>query len=71
MILKEADHQAALVRIDELMDAVSGTSEADELSALAELVEAYETKHFPIEMPTSVEAIQFRMEQAGLVKHSK
>lgn len=62
----EADHKAALARIDALMDAAAGTPEADELSVLAELVEAYEAKHFPIEMPTPVEAIRFRMEQAGL-----
>jgi HTH-type transcriptional regulator/antitoxin HigA len=65
-IRTEADHKAALARIDALMDAVAGTSEADELSVLADLVEAYEAKHFPIELPTPVEAIRFRMEQAGL-----
>lgn len=65
-IRTEADHKAALARIDALMDAVAGSSEADELSVLADLVEAYETKHFPIELPTPVEAIRFRMEQAGL-----
>lgn len=65
-IRTEADHEAALARIDALMDAEVGSPEADELSVLAELVEAYETKHFPIELPTPVEAIRFRMEQAGL-----
>lgn len=65
-IRTEADHKAALARIDELMDAAAGTPEADELSVLADLVEAYEAKHFPIELPTPVEAIRFRMEQAGL-----
>ena len=65
-IRTEADHKAALARIDALMDAVAGTAEADELSVLADLVEAYEAKHFPIELPTPVEAIRFRMEQAGL-----
>jgi HTH-type transcriptional regulator/antitoxin HigA len=66
-IRTEADHKAALALIDALMDAVVGTSETDELSVLADLVEAYETKHFPIELPTPVEAIRFRMEHAGLV----
>ena len=65
-IRTEADHKAALARIDALMDAEAGTAEADELSVLADLVEAYEAKHFPIELPTPVEAIRFRMEQAGL-----
>ena len=65
-IRTEADHRAALARIDVLMDAVTGTPEADELTVLADLVEAYEAKHFSIELPTPVEAIRFRMEQAGL-----
>ena len=65
-IRTEADHRQALARIDALMDAEAETPEADELSVLADLVEAYETKHFPIERPTPVDAIRFRMEQAGL-----
>lgn len=51
-IRTEADHKATLARIDALMDAEAGSSEADELSILADLVEAYEAKHFPIELPT-------------------
>lgn len=65
-IRTDADHKAALARIDVLMDAEAGTDEVDELAVLAELVEAYEAKHFPIALPTPVEAIRFRMEQAGL-----
>jgi HTH-type transcriptional regulator / antitoxin HigA len=65
-IRTEADHRAALGRIDELMDAEAGTPEADELSVLADLVEIYEAKRFPIERPTPLDAIRFRMEQAGL-----
>ena len=65
-IRTEADHKAAMARIDVLMDAEVGSPEIDELAVLAELVEAYEAKHFPIELPTPVEAIRFRMEQAGL-----
>lgn len=65
-IRTEADHKAALARIDALMDAAAGTPEADELTVMADLVAAYEAKHFPIDLPTPVEAIRFRMEQAGL-----
>jgi HTH-type transcriptional regulator / antitoxin HigA len=65
-IRTEADHKAALARIDALMDAVVDSPEAEELSVLADLVEAYEAKHFPIDLPTPIEAIRFRMEQAGL-----
>lgn len=65
-IRNDADHKAALARINVLMDAEAGTDEVDELAVLAELVEAYEAKRFPITLPTPVEAIRFRMEQAGL-----
>lgn len=65
-IRTEADHKAALARIDALMDAAAGTVEGDELTVLADLVAAYEAKHFSIDLPTPVEAIRFRMEQAGL-----
>ena len=33
---------------------------------LATLVQAYEARHYPIDLPDPVEAIKFRMEQGGL-----
>ncbi len=33
---------------------------------LSTLIEAYERKHHPIDLPAPVEAIKFRMDQAGL-----
>jgi HTH-type transcriptional regulator/antitoxin HigA len=33
---------------------------------LVTLVEAYEARHFPMELPDPIEAIKFRMEQTGL-----
>lgn len=63
--MNETEHKAALARIDMLMNAEAGTPEADELSVLADLVEAYEAKHFHIELPTTEEAMLFRMEQEG------
>ena len=66
-IKTEADRVAALARIDALMDLDDRcAADTEELAVLAELVEAYERKHFPIELPTVVEAIRFRMEQLGL-----
>lgn len=65
-IRSERDHVAAMARIERLMDAEPGTPEADELDLLADLVEHYEIKHFPIPKPTPLEAIRFRMEQGGL-----
>lgn len=65
-IKTEADYNAALRRIDELMDATPDTDAGAELDVLATLVEAYESRHFPIEAPDPVEAIIFRMEQLGI-----
>jgi HTH-type transcriptional regulator/antitoxin HigA len=47
-IRTDADHAAALLRIDQLMDAEQGTPEAHELDVLATHVEAYEDRRFPI-----------------------
>lgn len=43
-----------------------GTPEGDRFEVLLLLIEAYEAKQFPIDLPDPVEAIKFRMEQAGL-----
>ena len=66
-ILKtEADYDAALERVEALMDAKPGSPKADELELWALLVEAYEREHHPIDPPDPVEAIKFRMDQLGL-----
>ena len=62
----EADYEAALARIDELMDAALDSRKGAELDVLADLVELYETKHEPMGYPSPVAAIEFRMDQAGL-----
>jgi HTH-type transcriptional regulator / antitoxin HigA len=60
------DYEAALRRVNALMDAKVNTPEAEELEVLVTLVELYEEKHFPMDLPTPAEAIKFRMEQSGL-----
>jgi HTH-type transcriptional regulator / antitoxin HigA len=65
-IRTEEDYEAALLRIEALMDAEADTPESDELEVLATLVELYEEKHFPIDWPDPIAAIRFRMEQAEL-----
>ncbi|AZG09404.1 transcriptional regulator [Pigmentiphaga sp. H8] len=67
-IRSEADYKAALKDISRLMesDPEPGTPDGDRLDILATLVQAYEARHFPIDLPDPVEAIKFRMEQAGL-----
>jgi HTH-type transcriptional regulator/antitoxin HigA len=57
------DYAAALDEIDGLMSAGLATLERDRLDLLAALVEAYETKHFPMELPNPIDAIKLRMEQ--------
>lgn len=65
-IHNEADHRAALERVEALMDAEPGTEEGDELEVLVALIEAYEDRHYPVEAPDPIEAIRFRMDQQGL-----
>jgi HTH-type transcriptional regulator / antitoxin HigA len=64
-IRNEQDRKAALARIDQLMNAEDGSSEAAELQMLAILVERYERDAFPIDPPSPLDAIRFRMEQMG------
>ena len=45
----EADYEAALARIDELMDAEPETPDGRELDVLVDLVELYESRHEPME----------------------
>lgn len=68
LIKTEAEHEKALFRIDQLMDAKPGTAEMDELELLTALVEMYEERHYPISPPDPIEAIKFRMEQLGLTQ---
>ncbi|MBU6486299.1 MAG: transcriptional regulator [Burkholderiales bacterium] len=63
-----ADYEAALKAVSALvdMDPAPGTPEGDELEILAILVEKYEAEHFPMAAPNPIDAIKYRMEQAGL-----
>ena len=65
-IKTESDYEKALARIAKLMDAKLNSPEGDELEVLSTLVDAYESRHFPIEPADPVDAILFRMEQEGL-----
>ncbi|MBT9613846.1 MAG: transcriptional regulator [Burkholderiales bacterium] len=59
-------YRVALKEIDALMTARPNTAEGDRLDILVTLVEAYERKHFPMDLPDPVEAIKFCMEQKAL-----
>jgi hypothetical protein len=45
------DHRAALKEIEQLMGAKGGSPEGERLGALVTLVEAYERKRFPVDLP--------------------
>jgi HTH-type transcriptional regulator/antitoxin HigA len=60
----ERDYKAALAYLERLMSAP--TPDEDELELWSLLAEKYEEEHFPIDTPDPIEAIRFRMEQAGL-----
>ena len=68
IIKNEKDYDATLSRIDELMDCEPEGDALDELETLAVLVEKYEEEKYPIELPSGVSAIKFRMEQAELTQ---
>ena len=57
-----------MAEIERLWGAKIGTPEGDRLDVLATLVDAYETKHYPMDPPDPIEAIRFRMEQQGLTR---
>jgi HTH-type transcriptional regulator/antitoxin HigA len=68
-IKTEQDYQDALNRLDVIFDAKAGTTEGDELEILGLLIDNYENKHFPIDLPDPIEAIKFRMEQLGYTQN--
>ena len=64
----EADYLAALREVSALidLDPAADSAEGERLDVLGTLVQAYEAKHHPIDPPDPIEAIKFRMEQAGM-----
>jgi HTH-type transcriptional regulator/antitoxin HigA len=67
-IRTEADHTAALAEVERLWGAETGTPEGDRLDILATLIDAYESRTFPMDPPDPIAAITFRMEQMGLTR---
>lgn len=65
-IKTDADYRATLREIESLMTAEPGTPEDERLDVLVTLVEAWERKHYPLDLPDPVEAIKFAMDQRGL-----
>ena len=67
-IRNKVEYKAALSEASNFFDdePKRGSKEADRFEILLMLIEAYEAKHYQILPPDPVEAIKFRMEQAGL-----
>jgi HTH-type transcriptional regulator / antitoxin HigA len=65
-IKTQRDYRRALKQIEGLMTAKRGTPEGDYLDLLVTLVEAWERRHYPIDLPDPVEAIKYHMDQNGL-----
>ncbi len=64
----DADYQAALREVAPYFETEpeTGSPDGDRFEVMLTLIEAYEAKCFPIDLPDPVEAIKFRMDQAGL-----
>lgn len=65
-IKTKRDYRRTLKEIEGLMTARRSTPEGDRLDVLVTLVEAWEAKHYPLNLPDPVAAIRHHMEQNGL-----
>ena len=65
-IKSNRDYRRALKEIEGLMSARRNSPEGDRLDVLVTLVEAWERKHYRLDLPDPVEAIRYHMEQNGL-----
>jgi HTH-type transcriptional regulator/antitoxin HigA len=65
-IKSERQYRRALKEIEGLMEARRNTPEGDRLDLLVTLVEAWEAKHYPLDLPDPIEAIRYHMESRGL-----
>jgi HTH-type transcriptional regulator/antitoxin HigA len=65
-IKSQRDYRRVLREIEGLMGARRNSREGDRLDVLVTLVEAWERKHYRLDLPDPVEAIRYHMEQNGL-----
>ena len=66
-IKSQRDYRRVLGEIEKLMGARRNSREGDRLDVLVTLVEAWERKHYRLDLPDPVEAIKYHMEQNGLL----
>jgi HTH-type transcriptional regulator/antitoxin HigA len=65
-IKTQRDYRRVLKEIEGLMAAKRNTPAGDRLDVLVTLVEAWERKHYPLDLPDPVEEIKHHMNQNGL-----
>ena len=67
-IRTEQDYLAALREVSALIDIDPSpdTPEGERLDVLGTLLQAFEVKHYPVDLPDPIDAIKFRMEQKNL-----
>ena len=66
IIRTEQEYEVALAHLDTLMDAAPGSDAEEELELWSLVVESYEKTAFPMDLPSPLAAIRFRMDQLGL-----
>jgi HTH-type transcriptional regulator/antitoxin HigA len=64
-IRTQTDYQEAVREVELLFNAAPNKPESDRLDAFSTLVEAYEKRHFPSEIPDPMEALQYYMDTCG------
>jgi HTH-type transcriptional regulator/antitoxin HigA len=67
-IRTKTDYRNTLKEVSKLveLDPPLGSNDGDRLDILVTMVQAYEARHFSLDIPDPVDAIKFRMEQQGL-----
>ena len=65
-IKSNRDYRRVLKEIESLMSARRNSPEGDRLDVIVTLVEAWERRHYRLDLPDPVEAIKYHMEQSGL-----
>jgi HTH-type transcriptional regulator/antitoxin HigA len=72
-IKSESQYEAIMGRIEELLTKVSNDTPVTdrdylELDVISHLVEEYEEKHYPVEIPTLPEIIRHEMAERGITQ---
>jgi HTH-type transcriptional regulator/antitoxin HigA len=65
-IRTEKDYKNSMKLIDLLWDSKPNTPNYDRLDILITLVEVYEEKYYPIDLPDPIESIKYKMNELGL-----